>query len=205
MASLPVNFPWCLGGDETQAAVVTQGASADTSRLAQYIKGKPNMEALLDALGQQASDAAMMMEQLRTDRLIANAFGSQLDVLAEIVGEAREGSSDELLRARIRAAILSLSSSGTTDELAMIAKALSLTQTHASTTQYFPHVVVVRVPETTTQIHGGIYTKMIRRARAAGVRSIVEWHTAATGDTLTFDSALDAQGLDAGTMADASE
>ncbi len=45
MATFPDEFPWGLGGDGTSSVPPT--AESETFRLAQYIKGKPNMEAIL--------------------------------------------------------------------------------------------------------------------------------------------------------------
>src|SRR5882757_6443474 len=117
MASLPVNFPWALGSDPTSPIDITATEADVTPRLAQYIRGKPNMEALLDALGEQAAALAAMFSDLDILRRIDNAFGSQLDVLGDIVGAPRSGLDDDTYRGLIKATIKLNNASGTAEEI----------------------------------------------------------------------------------------
>ena len=53
--------------------------------LLEQFKGAPNIEALMDAVGEQLQAVADFYEQLRTERGVAASVGKQLDGVGDIV------------------------------------------------------------------------------------------------------------------------
>lgn len=196
MATFPAKFPWGLGGDGTSSVPPT--AESETFRLAQYIKGKPNMEAILDALGVQAEEVAAAFEQLDTERTLAAAFGAQLDVLGDIVGRAREGDTDTYYRAAISAWILLNNSSGGPEELYAIFALLVPTGATMKIVDFPPAAFVFKVAGVAvTDFEAGRLASVFRKARAAGVGGRFHWTYTTDALTFTFDG-TSAQALDMG-------
>lgn len=199
MASLPAEFPWSLGADPDTASTAT--AESETFRLAQYIRGKPNMEAVLDAHGISAETMAEALTQLDTDRLTDNAFGAQLDLIGDIVGQAREGLSDADYRPRIQARILLNRCSGTAEELYTIFELIVPTGTTIELRDYPPaSFKLMLYGVTLTDAEALVFSKILNKARAAGVGSRLHYSSALPAATFTFDGTV-AQGFDNGHLA----
>lgn len=198
ITSLPGEFPWGVLGDSEIST-----AASETYRLAQYIKGKPNMEAILDALGVQAEDLAVAFSELNVDRRVSAAFGQQLDVLGAIVGEAREGDADDDYRARISAKILINNSSGGPEELYAIFDWVRPAGTVMQIQPWFPAGFVFLLSgAVVSEAEATRLSSILRRSRAAGVRGIFQWSQYLPADTFTFDGTA-AQALDVGHFAGA--
>ncbi len=167
------------------------------SRLAQYLKGKCNLQLLVTAFTAQGANLDTCLEDLKTERTIETATGAQLTVLGDIVGQERAGLSDELYLAAIRSKIKLNNSSGTIEELYQIVALLQPTAT----------MRVVDYPPAgfTLRVYGLIFTdesfalllSVFQKARAAGVRGILEGMWATPSLTFTFDGTT-AQALDNG-------
>lgn len=199
MATLPAQFPWGLGADATAASTAT--LESETFRLAQYIRGKPNMEAVLDAHGLSAEALAAAFTQLDTDRLTDNAFGAQLDLLGEIVGQPREGLSDADYRLRLQAKILLNRCSGTAEEILAIFTLLVPDATVIELRDYPPASFKLMLYAVTfTGSEAATLSKILNKARAAGVGSRLHYSMTLPADTFTFDGTV-AQGFDNGHLA----
>lgn len=199
MATLPAQFPWGLGADATTASTAT--LESETFRLAQYIRGKPNMEAVLDAHGLSAEALAEAFTQLDTDRLTDNAFGAQLDLLGEIVGQPREGLSDDEYRPRLQAKILLNRCSGTVEEILTIFELIAPDGTVLKLEEYFPaSLALVLYGVVLTDTEAVSFSKILNKARAAGVGSRLQWSAQLPAATFTFDGTV-AQGFDNGHLA----
>lgn len=195
--STPLEFPFPLGGD-VEANAETDGA---TRRLAQYIKGKPNMEALLDAIGVQGEELLEVLSQLDLDRRLADAFGDQLDLFGAIVGEAREGEGDDAYRARLQARIKLNTASGTPEEILEIFGLIKPSGTSLELRDEFPAGFTLLIgTEAITSTAAALLLKFLRLARAAGVRGILEWVESDPSEVFTFDG-TGAQALDNGNFA----
>lgn len=160
-------------------------------RLAEYLKGKPNLDLLLTSLGVRYVALTTVGGQLDTLRRIANATGAQLDVIGAIVGQAREGTDDATFARLIQARILSNRSSGTVEEVYAVA-ALALPLGSAfHMTDAFPagFNFYLDTPElATADAYRTI--RFISGARAAAVRGLFFWRTAAVLNTFTLDSSV---------------
>lgn len=191
---MTVSFSWDLDTLDGSA----DAAVAETNRLAQYIKGKPNMEAILDALRVQAVELSDALTDLRFDRLITTAVGEQLDVLGEIVGAARESDTDEPYRLRIKAQVLVNRSSGTPEEIYAIFDLIKPALATMEIEDWFPAAFVLHLFEAElTDAEAARFGRIFRAARAGGVGGRFHWSPEAAADTFTLDGTV-AQALDTG-------
>lgn len=191
---MTVSFSWDLDLLDGSA----DAAASETNRLAQYIKGKPNMEAILDALRVQAVELSAALTDLRFARLITTAVGEQLDVLGEIVGAARESDTDEPYRLRIKAQVLVNRSSGCPEEIYAIFDLIKPVGATMEIEDWFPAAFVLRLyGAAITDAEAARFGRIFRSSRAAGVGGRFHWSPAAAADTFTLDGTA-AQALDTG-------
>jgi hypothetical protein len=92
--------------------------------ITQYYRSE-NIEKVLEIGLDLLQDAETIAHSLYTNRTIENAVGRQLDDVGAIVGQARNGLSDEIYRLRIKAKIAENNSEGTREEIINIAKLLT--------------------------------------------------------------------------------
>lgn len=196
MASLPSAFPWNLGGDPD--AETTATSADETARLAEYLKGKPNVEALLDNLGEPAAVLAGVLNDMVELRYLANATGAQLDLYGSIVGQVRAGLSDAEYYRRIRARVLLNRCSGSVEEIYAI-MALVLPAGSAFTLEdAFPAGFNLRYTSgELTAAEADSVLRFLYAARAAGVRGLLYWRTADPTEVFTFNGTT-AQALNNG-------
>lgn len=183
-------------------AVVEHEAAA-VARLRQWAKDRPNMLGLLAALNGQSQELEAAFQDLITLRFIDNATDNQLDVLADIVGQQREGVSDDVLRHYVRARIKLNRTSSTPEEileiigLALIATneedPLLVINLSGAGADFWLEVHALQTPE-----HAAALLKFLVAARAAGVRGVLEWWESASASMFRFDSG---PGLDQGHLA----
>jgi len=191
---MTVSFSWELDLLDGSA----EAAEAETNRLAQYIRGKPNMEAILDALRVQAVELSAALTDLRLERLIATADGAQLDVLGEIVGAARESDTDEPYRLRLRAQVLVNRSSGCAEELYAIFNLIKPVAATMELEDWFPAAFNFRLYDAAiTDAEAARFARVLRTARGGGIGGRFHWSPEAAADTFTLDGTV-AQALDTG-------
>lgn len=92
--------------------------------LVTMLGGRPVIEALVRALGEEVQELEDATWACVADRLLSTAVGTQLDAWGEIVGEQRGGLNDLEYRAFIEARILSNLSEGEPDRMARILSVL---------------------------------------------------------------------------------
>lgn len=109
-----------------QIQQITDHIVAAKKRLLHQYKGKPRMEALIEALVTPLQPAEDAYFQLLEDRYLATAEGIQLDRLGTIVGIARDGLNDNKYRLRLRARIFVNVSNGEPETLILVYKLLTL-------------------------------------------------------------------------------
>jgi len=98
----------------TQTTTHIEGAR---SNFIDAFKGKPNIQALLDAYIQQVQEIENALFQLLENRTLETAVGVQLDNLGRLIGQARGELSDADYRILLRARILANKSNGTIDDI----------------------------------------------------------------------------------------
>lgn len=149
----------------------TEHVNQALARLIEQYVGKPRVEALLSIFVNQVQDLEDALWQLATERFVDTAIGAQLNVLGEIVGQDRQGLSDDDYRALIRARIKANNSEGTIPDVYSIALAAVGGTWDVRIDQKFPAAFLV-VFEAAVAINRNIINRLIRDGTAAGVRSI---------------------------------
>jgi hypothetical protein len=149
-----------------------------------------NIEKLLAVIVSPAQDIEDALQQLKAERFVDTAVGSQLDIIGRIVGQPREGLVDDDYRRYIRARIAANSSSGITEDILTVAflvvydevADLTLTQEGIATAR-----LEVENLEVTADL-GAILFKFVQLAASAGVRIVVQWGESAPASMFRFDS-----------------
>lgn len=154
--------------------------------IAQYI-GKPRLENLLCVYLNQIQDAEDALWELATERFVDTAVGAQLDVLGVIVGQERQGLSDDDYRALIRARIKANNSEGTSNDIRGVVVA-ALNDPPAGTVKVEELTIAsfeVRLfAEVSFDEH--ILNGLLQDARAAGVRAILIIPMTAAANVFVF-------------------
>jgi len=104
-------------GDLAKKTTIKAEALAN---LIEQFKDQPNLAAFVSAFLNQLQEVEDASFQLITDRTLETSVGVQLDNLGQIIGEERNGLSDDDYRTRLRVQILVNQSSGTVEELLAI-------------------------------------------------------------------------------------
>jgi hypothetical protein len=172
------------------------------ARLPFQFRDKPKLKAFLTVLMTPAQPIEDALWQLLTERDIDNAEGEQLDQIGVIVGLGRTSTDDEVYRRHLRAQILTNKSNGNVNDLIRIAKAaLADVNPGIEVRRQNNVTAVVRVRETAIDSDTAeILIEFLNRARAAGVRVILEWAESAPEDVFTLNTG---PGLDQGHLAGA--
>lgn len=151
---------------------ITDHAERGVARLIERYR-QPKISALLASwLGevQQLEDALYLQ--------LTEGLTRQLDVLGRIVGQPRDGRTDEVFLAWIRARIQVNRSSGKTTQLIAVAKAVGVTDVRLE--EQYPAAVVVHGEAAFDWAMGNQIAKLLYAAKAAGVRLYFEWFNTAT-------------------------
>lgn len=90
--------------------------------IAQYV-GKPRVEQILCIYLDQVQLVESMLWALITERTIETAVGTQLDGIGDIVGQERQGLSDDDYRPLLRARVRANNSEGTAPDVISVANA----------------------------------------------------------------------------------
>lgn len=150
------------------------------ARLCQQFVGQPNIAALLTALTGTVQDVETALWQLLTERSVDTAVGVHLDAIGAIVGQDRNGLIDEDYRRYVRARIATNKSRGTIGDVLRIANlVLNDPAAYLEIDNQGAAAYVLRVNDVTiTDDLADIMIDFLRDATAAGVRAILEYHTA---------------------------
>lgn len=123
----------------------TNHATEALSHLLQQYKGKDKIAALLNCFSAQIQEIESAFFELLNDRWMETSTGLQLDGLGQIVGEARQGRTDDDYRLALRVRILTNKSSGSTEQIIEI---LSLAiKSPIELVEYFPASFVTYITD----------------------------------------------------------
>jgi hypothetical protein len=152
----------------------TEHATEAIARLIQQYKDKPRIEAFINALSARVQDLEDTLYDILVESAIANATGTQLDDIGDIVGQQRQGMLDAEYRTFVRARVKANRSSGRLEELIEILKLILDGQTVPPTSSIltrdaYPASVVI---EATGVVSNTliIWRDFLNRAKAAGIR-----------------------------------
>jgi hypothetical protein len=175
--------------------------------LAQF-KGKQNVEALLGAGLAQVQELEDAIYGMLIGRWLPNAVGAQLDILGKIVGQQRGGRSDETYRLWIAARAMVNRSSGLPEQIYDIVRKLVPVGTALWLEETPPAAFSFHVQDPIDEDDGSEIAKIVRQAKAAGVRSLLHWHRSAGVFRFNFGTDLEADtvhGFDYGEFAAVSD
>jgi hypothetical protein len=149
------------------------------------LTNKPRFQKILAALIRPLQEIENVIWDLHIQRRLANAVGVNLDVIARIVGENRDGLGDTDFRAIIAAKIRVLQSSGTPDNLLRIVELLvgSLANTRLEETPPAALTIQTDSAPGTARLH--VLARFLQRAKVAGVRLDIV-RTSSSGIASTF-------------------
>ncbi len=170
-------------------------AAAALGRLRMYLKDKPNVAAILNAFTAEAQALEAAMQDLLTERAITTAVGAQLDVLGAIVGLARHSLTDTPYRTHIQAAVLLNRDSGTIGQVLAIMVLLAPTATWVLRDEWPAAFALEMHTFLPSDAEAAELASFFRRARAAGVKGILEYRQTADANMFTLDGTL-AQAFD---------
>lgn len=171
-----------MGGSFSSAfspAFATQGVSGN------------NWERILRILFAPFATLEAAAQQNATMRFVTNATGETLTLIGKIVGQEREGvTNDDLFRRYVQAKIATNSSDGTPEEMYTISR-LIVTETGVTfeldNQGIAAFVMGLRDAAVPWEV-AEILIKFLRRARNGGVRVIVEWQQSAPSGGFRFAS-----------------
>lgn len=168
------------------------------ARLPEVLKGKTNVTAILTALIRPFQDLEDVFQDLLLLRGVLTATGQALTNIGNLVGEPRNGNTDDDYRRHIRARIFTNRSSGTISELIRIARLVIYdTDAHIHLEKQQVGVVVLQIhPHSGAGLSAtmaDIAINFLREAVSADGRIILESGTEADVDTFTLDTLLASQ------------
>lgn len=159
--------------------------------LAQF-RDKPRLEALLQSFLAEVQELENQAFAVAAYRQLDLAFGVQLDILGAIVGEGRNGRTDESYRNAIRVRILINDSDGQVETLIAIAdlyESVELNGGSVVVKEYQPAALTVTLLDHITVDASGLVERL-RQAKAAGVRlDLVYLPTGDVTDSFTLSDA----------------
>ncbi len=157
--------------------LVLTHAAEGIARLTERYR-KPLLSAMLASCLEEVQLLELSGWDLLTKRAPDTAEGKTLDLLGKLVGQSRQGRTDDGYRLWISARILVNRSSGLTKQL--LALAFKLTGVPVRVQDYYPAAFILRATEPIFGSDGVEIAKLLKRAKTAGVLMNFHWF-----DTLT--------------------
>ena len=165
----------------------TTHAAQALGRLLEQFKNKTDLAAWLSTYIAEIQEVENMLVSLNTERTLDSAVGVQLDGIGRIIGQARDGQTDDVYRIRIKARIALNLSSGTVEEVLTI-MGLVLDGCTFWWTSRPPASYVLDVHGATTTADAVEAAAIMGEASAAGVNSQLVYSESSDADTFTFSS-----------------
>ncbi len=164
-----------------------------------------NIEKLLAVVVSPAQGVEDALQQLKSERFVDTAVGSQLDIIGRIVGQDREGMTDTDYRRYIRARIATNNSDGTIEELITVAFLVvnDVAATFEIDNQGIATVVLRVTGLAVSDALSDVLIKFLGAAVSAGVRIILESSAEAPSTWFQWDTV--GKGWDNGKLIDAKD
>jgi hypothetical protein len=166
--------------------------------LVEQFKDSPNLISLLTSFVAQLQELDTVVLELYTDRWLESAIGAQLDIIGAIVGEERQGKSDDDYRDAIKVRIGINLGNGTAEDVIEVVRSFFDDMT-VQIVDYYPASFVVRLidPIDPLTIDTTKLRAYIQDVKPVGVHVVLEFYV--TGP-FQFDTGL---GYDLGKYAGA--
>ena len=158
-------------------------------RLLSQFGDKPRIRALLAAWLQGVQDLEDQVWALRMGMLLDQASGAMLALLGAIVGQSRNGMDDAVYRLWVAARVLVNRSSGQTEQVLAIVRAVVPEEATIAAEEHYPAAFRVRVGAVAVATgSGAALGQMVQLAKVAGVRALTEFSLVPPADTFAFSS-----------------
>lgn len=165
---------------------ITDHPQRAISRLAEQLRGKPKLEGFIATKANRTQAIEDAMWQLIVLRSVETASGAQLDMLGRIVGQPRNALNDDIYRLHIKAKIRLNATSGTMEEILSIFSLL-IPDATLSIIEYFPASFVLRISDfLMPEEQATFMNSFLQRAKAGGVRAILEYFLSEDEDSFSF-------------------
>ena len=156
--------------------------------LLSQFQNKPRLAGVLCAFLESVQEVEDAAWQLLTERDLDSAVGAQLDQLGRLVGEERQGRTDGQYRPFVRARILINRSNGRGEELLTILRVVLGDAVALRLREEYPAAFTVVVSELGA-LTPDTLIRLLRQAKAAGVRVLLEYSLVAPEEAFTFATA----------------
>jgi hypothetical protein len=153
--------------------------------LLEQFKDKPRLAAVLCTLLERVQELDDAAFQVLTERYLDAGADAQLDVLGRIVGEPRQGRTDDQYRPFLRARILINRSNGLTEEILHIVRVVLGEDASFTLREEFPAAFTI-VAGDAIAITPDSIIRLLQQAKAAGVRVLLEYSLVDDDATFTF-------------------
>lgn len=153
----------------------------------------PNTEAFIGILTGQIQDAEDAWWQLYAERGVNDAVGAQLDDIGVIVGQPRDGASDDDYRRFLSARIAANNSEGTLNDFIKVARSIinDASLTVRLEPQYPAALVVYIEGGSITAGTADILIEFLKDTRSGGIKIQAHHHIGAEPDTFETGSVTD--------------
>lgn len=168
------------------------------ARLLFYFQGKPVLEAYLCEFVKPLDDLETAFFQLLEERGIETGVGAQLDGIGQIVGQARDGRTDDEYRVALRVRLLVLLSDGKREQLLTILREMTADAFTIGAKAYFPASVVYSLLENATGQDIEEIVANLSAAKGGGVRLFFVYSLQTPANTFTFSSVYNTSETDTG-------
>jgi hypothetical protein len=166
--------------------------------LVQKFKGSGTLALFITSWVNEVQELEGVWFDLLQNRWIVTAIGAQLDGVGSIVGEARQGRSDDDYRIAIQSRVGINIGSGTAEQIIAYTKASSGASS-VLLTEWFPAAVIVRAITTLTTAQATIIGNTLKEIKGAGIRIDFIYGISPESELKKFDTA--GQGFDQGKFA----
>lgn len=138
-----------------------------------------DFERLVDVFGLEVQALETALLQILTDTILSGtaAIGQQLDGLGEVIGLERQGLTDDIYRARLRAQVRVNQSGGTIEDLIAIVDLFFDGAETFTIVESFTGFDI-EITTTITQSEGEQVALVVRAGRGAGINGYVTFHVA---------------------------
>ena len=148
-------------------------------------QNKPRLAGVLCAFLESVQEVEDAAWQLLTERDLDSAVGAQLDQLGRLVGEERQGRTDDQYRPFVRARILINRSNGLGEELLTILRVVLGPGVELRLREEYPAAFTVVVSELGA-LTPDTLIRLLKQAKAAGVRVLLEYSLVPPEEAFTF-------------------
>lgn len=157
-------------------------------RLTEQFRGKARIAAFAASISAEAQALELAVLTVLVADALSGAAGVELDVLGQMVGEARAGRADDTYRAWIGARINANRSDGLEEDLIGVVRAVVPAGVQIRIEPEYPAALTIHAIGPVDVETGVALGKILQEAKSGGVRLLFHWTPAAAGTSLRFSA-----------------